>query len=619
LKQYLLSLMIAIGTVQVAPSRFEGSIQGTVIRADTGESIPDVQISVVPLGNVTSGATALFATLPPGYQLTPSLSDAVNSVSRDPTPAKSTQSTDPVVNRIGPFGAASDSKGRFTVSNLPPGLYTITARKDGYVAPAGNLPGAVIVTTTPIAVVEGNPSPEIALTLLPGGIIGGRVRDPGGMPMSGITVVAYQYAYVEGGRVILTSRNSNTTDDRGDFRLFWLPTGDYVIAAVPKSPGVSPNPQDNMARTFVPGTVDATSAMVIRVKAGDQIEGLNVDVRAANAVKISGRVVNSIPGGDGPVSTQFYLVPRDMNRYVDSTPHFYPNSAIDKSKGQFEIRNVDPGSYELIARIPDGTGRMVPGRTIIEVGTGDVQGVTINIHSGVPVKVRIVNQGGSLLSDGVTLRPLIRAKEIYAAPFDGSGDPIRVTDENLSSLVNANIISVGGPSISVPAGPTTDATGVTTIPSVAEARYTFRVNGLPTGAYISDIRTGDSSIFDSGLIVGSDPPNEVQIIVSLTDTTVEGTVLTSTQTPAAFAKVVIVPEQARRENTSLYRTASANATGQFTVHGVVPGRYKLFAWDDAPLNYAWQNAEFIARVEQRGVEVTVLPSGVANLRVLSIP
>ena len=66
----------------------------------------------------------------------------------------------------------------------------------------------------------------------------------------------------------------------------------------------------------------------------------------------------------------------------------YANAA-----GEFELRAVPQGSYDLIATVPDNAGRPYPGRVRIEVGNQDLEGVTLSIPPGVQVKVRVFVDG----------------------------------------------------------------------------------------------------------------------------------------------------------------------------------------------------------------------------------
>ena len=98
----------------------------------------------------------------------------------------------------------------------------------------------------------------------------------------------------------------------------------------------------------------------------------------------------------------------------------------------------------------------------------------------------------------------------------------------------------------------------------------------------------------------------------------QGTVLNADGKPAANATVVLVPPQSRRQNALLYRNVTTNETGTFTLRGVPPGPYTIFAWESVPPT-AWQNAEFIARYEGRGKQFNVSAGSVAEIQLNVIP
>src|SRR5439155_929414 len=130
--------------------------------------------------------------------------------------------------------------------------------------------------------------------------------------------------------------------------------------------------------------------------------------------------------------------------------------------------------------------------------------------------------------------------------------------------------------------PINDAPGATVFSNVPDGKFAVQVTGLPTGAYITDIRENGVSIFDSGFKADSTVPGEIQVMVNLSDVVVQGEVFDAGQKPVGIAKVVLVPEQSRRMNATLYKTAFTNAAGHFVLHGVAPGMYKVFAWENTP-------------------------------------
>ncbi len=71
----------------------------------------------------------------------------------------------------------------------------------------------------------------LQLVLTPTGSIAGRVYDRDG-PVGKLQVQALRPIYRDGHRA-LTIVQSVQTDDRGEYRLFWLPPGRYYVTAKP--------------------------------------------------------------------------------------------------------------------------------------------------------------------------------------------------------------------------------------------------------------------------------------------------------------------------------------------------------------------------------------------------
>jgi hypothetical protein len=73
---------------------------------------------------------------------------------------------------------------------------------------------------------------------------------------------------------------------------------------------------------------------------------------------------------------------------------------------------------------------------------------------------------------------------------------------------------------------------------------------------------------------------------------------------AAGITVVLVPPAQRRQNPARYRIASTDVLGAFTIGGIPPGSYKLFAWENAPTG-AYLNADVMKAYEERGTTIDV--------------
>jgi hypothetical protein len=124
-------------------------------------------------------------------------------------------------------------------------------------------------------------------------------------------------------------------------------------------------------------------------------------------------------------------------------------------------------------------------------------------------------------------------------------------------------------------------------------------------AYLSDIRQGDRSIYETGtVVIGSSVPDPVELILARPAASIEGTVLNPSGKPASGAAVILIPNGDRRQNLLLYKRGTSSESGKVTLGALAPGAYKLFAWESIP-NGAELNAEFMRECEDRGVPVTI--------------
>jgi len=84
--------------------------------------------------------------------------------------------------------------------------------------------------------------------------------------------------------------------------------------------------------------------------------------------------------------------------------------------------------------------------------------------------------------------------------------------------------------------------------------------------------------------------------------------LTEEQLPATGCIVALIPEPRYRSQTALFKSSTTDQFGHFTLRGIPPGEYKLFAWDDIEPG-AYQNPDFLRPYEQKGKSVHVDEGG----------
>jgi hypothetical protein len=601
-------LLVAISVAGLAPALravappaqqpATGTIDGVVTRLGTNEPIPDVHVSIGVTAPQPQGAP------------TPSVRDA-----------------QPAGDRA--LSVSSDAAGHFSIT-APEGVVVVHAQLEGYFGPAVN--GISPPEATTIAIVTARQTTRVQIGLTPGGTINGRVTDATGKALANVPVGVVRKMY-RSGVPSLDLVDGKETDDRGAYRVFRLPPGEYLVVALqghaPTTAAAAPPPLTPVpVTTFYPSAVDAASALPVTIKGGDDIPGLDIQVRSELTRSVSGRVTSMLPRGsevgaiNGAVRQPLAvlaLIPRDGTMI----PDLVSGNITASADGAFVVRGLLPGSYDLIARLPAplgwgpqngperATNPWAFGRVPVEIGGADVDNVNVVVHQGVDVTGRVTVDGqGVPAAVRVTLQP----------------------DDNAALYNNYfGTISNWAPFLA--------ADGSFTFPFMPESHYRFRVGllqgptrapvanaqgqmppppvPLPPNAYVADVQLGGRSVYDEGLTVGADPIAGLEVIVKSDGGTIEGTVTGADKKPLVGRTVVLVPERARRGNFALYKATASDEQGEFRLARVPPGAYRLFAWDSV-VPGAYESAEFIERYESRGTDVKVAAAGTVRIDLTAI-
>ncbi len=577
--------------VPVVPS---GTIQGTVMKSGSGDPIAGAQVS---LGGGAAGAQAMqnllrFAatqglaipTPPDGTsdeQVMQSLADVAMARGVPISPAALQSALDQFGGVAFP-ATTTDAAGHFTFSTVQPGTYSVRVQRNGYFGMSINGPNLMVVAD---ATVVADKTASIAVSMIPASIISGRVRDYAGRPMSNVTVQAYSVFYQDG-LPMLDPVASKLTDDQGEYRLFWVVPGEYYVGVIPRPASAASvaarNPHD--VDTFYPEATDSSAAIPLKIRAGEEVSRIDIGVRKVRPFHVSGRVNSSVPVPPISSATQgafavinqrqnnsamLFITPRSLTApdYVELNS--VATVALNGSTGEFDVSNILPGSYDLYARVNDQNSPAF-GRAEVDVQNQDVSGLAINVRSAVSVKGNVVT-AAAMSSWRVTMQPEGRVGKL--------GFGLR------SGPVGGRFSTVAGD-------------GAFDIQGIPPGHYSLRLSGLPPNMYVDDIRQNGTSVYDSGFDVGTEPPTPIQIIVKSGTGSVGGVAQ-----PGAI--VALIPT-GHRQNHALYFAATADGVGAFTMRSVVPGEYKIFAWESIP-GGAYLNADFLKKYEDSGRAVTVTP------------
>jgi hypothetical protein len=151
-----------------------------------------------------------------------------------------------------------------------------------------------------------------------------------------------------------------------------------------------------------------------------------------------------------------------------------------------------------------------------------------------------------------------------------------------------------------------DSMGRLTRENVPEGKYRVAVAGIPSTGYIADVLQAGKSVFDGGVVVKPES-NSIQIHIQLNGPNIIGTVRTAEQHPAEYVSVILVPRSERRRNRSLFKVVTTDSRGEFTISGVTPESYTIFAVADRPFREPWLNADYLSRYQERALPITIGP------------
>ena len=332
--------------------------------------------------------------------------------------------------------ALTGPDGRWEMNGLTPGMYRVRAYKSTHVAMASAFSEGPLVALT-----STRPERTVETTLMPGGVIAGRVVDADGEPVPRqpvMAVPATREERVSGWQPVFT-------DDHGAFRVFGLRPAAYVLVSMTRATpvGRKASRAQSQVMTFYPGVVRAEDAERLQVTAGGEISGLVLTLQTARAVSARGRVIVS---ADRLQAAQVGFMPKGSATYAEELVR-EPGGAPVAADGTFELRSLQSGDYIVSVRAELHNGQIEMGELSVSVGEEPLDGLVIATHG--PARVR-----GRVVADGGAKRPNLSLARVVVEPVNNGrlvgvreypiGDNGSFEAEAFSSPVRLFVDNLGG-------------------------------------------------------------------------------------------------------------------------------------------------------------------------------
>ncbi|MBY0503595.1 MAG: carboxypeptidase regulatory-like domain-containing protein [Bryobacteraceae bacterium] len=456
----------------------------------------------------------------------------------------------------GDRGIVTDAAGNFR-GQVSPGSYLASAGHARYVE---YLESAKSVTVTAGETVS------VTLKLNKHGVITGRVLDEDGEPIVRAMVQPLKWVITGGlnGQRTLMPQGGGavSTNDLGEYRLYGLAPGKYLIAAQATYRASLENEAGRQAYTTVyfPSVTNVATAEAIPMAPGQTREGVDLRLSKVRVVRVQGKV--------GPLPVMG-AASRGVNMMVQLEPRHAasPMNRIERlrsspvtSLGDFDLTEVPAGSYTLIANIFGSTQDRRTARMNLEVGDRDVTGIAL------------------------TLEPLLTLNGRFVAE-----DPVSFTGLTL------HLRRSDGPSVG--AYGRADALGQFSVDNLQKDTYQVQVNGRPKGYYVRQMRMGSLEVKDRLNLEGAGG----ELVVALEKGTAEltGRVMGPDQSPAKRVPVLLLSGQ------SAVMSTQTDDQGQYVFSDVPPGDYRVIASVSANIN----DADDLERLSAAASKVTLTRGG----------
>jgi hypothetical protein len=555
----LLLFVISFGLLAQAPAGSPpGSIDGRVTNSQTGDGVSGATVRLAPM-RVASGTT-------PAPDLT----------------------------------VTTAADGGFHLDNVAPGTYFAVVQGTGFVGSYSR------ATLRSISVSAGQQVTNITITMMPQGIISGKVIDDEGNGQSGAHIEAFLERPIRGAMQVFRSGQTNT-DKSGNYSLRGLPPGKYYLAAeisdkpptkssapdghpastnAAAAPSVTQAPKLQLVRTYYPRSLDLDNAIPVDVQAGQDFSGTNIELRRVQTHYIRGKI-------EGLSGTSVRRDALFLSQRAGVSSLSSGRRGKVSEDGEFDFEAILPGEYtlRLIGTPPnDSPGgrtswvRQLLARQDVEVGASDIDGLNL-------VMIPSVNLTGRVTADGFDA-PNFSGMQITLAPT--------ASDASFGSYRSTKI----------------GADGTFTLENLSPVEYVVHALGGPAGTYIKSLTFNGEDLLTQPMDLSQGGGGEITVTLHSGVAEVDGTVQTNGQlseiplasgtggqAASPYPMVVLVPTKAAPDGSGLL-AQPVQPSGAFVMQNVRPGQYTAFAVErfDGSL---WQNPSFLKEIQSEGIGVDV--------------
>ena len=446
--------------------------------------------------------------------------------------------------------------------------------------------------------VEVLPGTELTLSLMPEGLIKGRVTLSAADPANRVNVQLFSRE-VQDGSPRWMQKNAARTNSNGEFRFAELQPGTYKLLTsewMDNDPAATvPGGQlYGFPPVYYPGATDFAAASTIQLKAGQIFQAdLSLVRQPYYPVKIP--VTNTEQSGG-------------MNITVSLQGQRGPGYSLGYNRMKEVIEGQLPNGKYLVEAATYGPNSSVTGSVNIAVAGAPVEGPGMVLTRNNSINVNVKEEftatdwpSSGSWSDGKHTYPLHGPRldlHISAVSMDDFGAP-----------------RTG--SIRQPTGPNDDSL---VLESLAPGRYWLRLHA--SRGYVTSATMGGVDLLREPLVVVPGASTAIDITMRDDNAELEGTLLGVSATPVDSTRstpqghVYCIPSP---DSPGQFLELSASPDGKFDYRMVAPGNYHVLAFKNQQRDLPYRDAEAMKIYETKGQIVHFAPGQKVSLQLEIIP
>lgn len=474
---------------------------------------------------------------------------------------------------------STDADGRYELTDLPAGRYTVRANRSGYLMLRYGQ-RRPLEPGRPLHVADKQIVENVDFSLPRMGLITGRVLDEFNEPIESVNVLALRSMYFNGRRQLVpTGGGQVRTDDAGQYRLLGLAPGTYYVSATTRETWTVNRNGDRQvmgyAPTYFPGTARVSDARRVTVALGQEAGNIDLSLVLGRAAKISGTAFDS----HGRPFTNVAV--RQEVRGEGFASFGQVATTTVAADGTFVIPNIPPGEYILGATTPNRSEPDVALLPIV-VDSMDIDNVSLTGSMGGTVTGQVLGEDGSVPSI-----PRLRVTVLESAT--GQSDPMIVGAQRNLGLVGDD--------------------GKFTVNAVF-GRSRLRVT-LPDDWAVKAVLHDGQDIAEQPIELKSgETLSDVQVILTKRVTTVAGQLIDDKGLPLTDGTVIAFSTDSDRwaEDSRFVKASRPDQQGQWQIKGLPPGDYLAVAVETVEEGQ-WDEPDYLESMRRYGQKFSLTEAG----------